>query len=142
MRFETEDLRIKRLNNIVERVATAFFVQNFNLRRAFSLFDRDGDGQISMKEFRQGWLTLGIDLNYEEIDDLMKLVDTDGSGHISYDEFISKMDVHLKSKQAVAGEEAHEVLFHKLKALLDNQDKSLFEYMADFDYDNTGTIMT
>jgi hypothetical protein len=63
---------------------------------------------------------LGIDLNYEEIDDLMKLVDTDGSGNISYDEFISKMDVHLKQKQAIAGEEAHEVLFHKLKALLDN----------------------
>jgi len=41
---------------------------------------------------------LGIDLNYEEIDDLMKLVDTDGSGNISYDEFISKMDVHLKQK--------------------------------------------
>jgi Ca2+-binding EF-hand superfamily protein len=44
MRFETEDLRIKRLSNIIERVATAFFVQNFNLRRAFSLFDKDGDG--------------------------------------------------------------------------------------------------
>lgn len=72
----------------------------------------------------------------------MKLVDTDGSGHISYDEFISKMDVHLKQKQSVAGDDAHEILFHKLKALLDNQDKSLFEYMADFDYDNTGTIMT
>lgn len=72
----------------------------------------------------------------------MKLVDTDGSGHISYDEFISKMDVHLKQKQAVAGDEAHEILFIKLKALLDNQDKTLFEYMADFDYDNTGTIMT
>lgn len=52
MRFETEDLRIKRLNNIIERVATAFFVQNFNLRRAFALFDKDGDGQISVKEFR------------------------------------------------------------------------------------------
>jgi Ca2+-binding EF-hand superfamily protein len=52
MRFETEDLRMKRLSNIIERVATAFYVQNFNLRRAFSLFDRDGDGSISYKEFR------------------------------------------------------------------------------------------
>jgi uncharacterized protein (UPF0262 family) len=26
VRFETEELRIKRLNNIIERVATAFFV--------------------------------------------------------------------------------------------------------------------
>lgn len=51
-RFETEDLRLKRLNEIIERVATAFFLQNFNLRRAFALFDRDGDGVITKKEFR------------------------------------------------------------------------------------------
>jgi hypothetical protein len=44
LRFETEDLRLKRLSNVIERVATAFYVQNFNLRRAFQLFDRDGDG--------------------------------------------------------------------------------------------------
>ena len=30
------------------------------------------------------------------------------------------MDIHLKQKQAVAGDEAHEILFIKLKALLDN----------------------
>jgi hypothetical protein len=86
-------------------------------------------------------LALGIDLNYEEIDDLMKLVDTDGSGHISYDEFISKMDVHLKKKAPMAGEEAHDLLFHKLKALLDNQDKTLYEHMLDFDFDESGSIM-
>ena len=43
-------------------------------------------------------MTLGLDLTFEEIDDLMKLVDSDGSGNISYDEFISKMDVHLQKK--------------------------------------------
>ncbi len=93
---------MKRLSNVIERVATAFYVQNFNLRRAFSLFDRDGDGVISKREFRQGWLTLGLDLTFEEIDDLMKLVDSDRSGNISYDEFISKMDVHLQKKSTMA----------------------------------------
>ena len=89
---------MKRLNGIIERVATAFFLQNFNLRRAFSLFDRDGDGVITKKEFRNGWLTLGLDLTFEEIDDLMNLVDEDKSGAISYDEFISKMDLHIAKK--------------------------------------------
>ena len=50
---------------------------------------------ISKREFREGWLALGLDLTYEEIDDLMKLVDEDGNGQISYDEFISKMDLHI-----------------------------------------------
>ena len=90
---------------------------------------------------RGRWIALGIDLNYEEIDDLMKLVDTDGSGHISYDEFISKMDVHLKKKVPVAGQEAQELLFHKLRALLENQDKTLYEHMSDFDFDDSGSIL-
>lgn len=94
-KFETEDLRIKRLNDILEKVATAFYLQNFNLRRAFALFDQNGDGMISKREFRQGWLTLNLGLTYDEIDDLMDLVDEDKSGSISYDEFISKMDVHI-----------------------------------------------
>lgn len=51
-KFETEDLRLKRLNDILEKVATAFYLQNFNLRRAFALFDKDGDGTISKREFR------------------------------------------------------------------------------------------
>lgn len=85
-------------------MATAFFLQNFNLRRAFSLFDKDGDGVISKREFRQGWLTLGLDLTYDEIDDLMKLVDDDGNGQISYDEFISKMDLHIQRKSTQAGD--------------------------------------
>lgn len=97
---------MKRLSNVIERVATAFYIQNFNLRRAFSLFDRDGDGVISKREFRQGWLTLGLELTFEEIDDLMKLVDSDGSGNISYDEFISKMDIHLQRKSPLAQDQA------------------------------------
>jgi Ca2+-binding EF-hand superfamily protein len=59
------------------------------------LFDRYGDGSITKKEFRQGWLTLGLELSFLEIDYLMKLVDSDGSGNISCDELISKMDIHL-----------------------------------------------
>jgi Ca2+-binding EF-hand superfamily protein len=99
------------LNNILERVATAFYLQNFNLRRAFSLFDKDGDGKLSKKEFREGWLTLSLGLTNDEIDDLMKLVDSDGSGDISYDEFISKMDYHIQKKSGSAIDSAKEVVF-------------------------------
>ena len=50
---------------------------------------------ISKKEFREGWITLNLGLTYDEIDDLMALVDEDKSGSISYDEFLSKMDIHI-----------------------------------------------
>ena len=75
---------------------------------------------ITKREFRQGWLTLGLDLTFEEIDDLMNLVDEDRSGAISYDEFISKMDLHMQRKSAIAGNQAYDVIFHKLKSLMEN----------------------
>lgn len=132
---------MKRLNGIIERVATAFFLQNFNLRRAFSLFDRDGDGVITKKEFRNGWLTLGLDLTFEEIDDLMNLVDEDKSGAISYDEFISKMDLHIAKKTNIGSSEAKEVIFHKLKSLMDNNQDSFYNLIKAYDFDNSGTVL-
>lgn len=98
LKFETEDLRKRRLSDILEKVATAFYLQNFNLRRAFSLFDKDGDGLITRREFREGWLTLNLGLTYEEIDDLMNLVDHNSDGSITFDEFLSRMDIHLNKK--------------------------------------------
>jgi len=41
---------------------------------------------------------LNLGLTYDEIDDLMKLVDSDKNGQISYDEFISRMDIHIQKK--------------------------------------------
>ena len=41
------------------------------MRRAFALFDADGDGSISAKEFRQGLAALNLHLRFDEIDDLM-----------------------------------------------------------------------
>jgi hypothetical protein len=96
--FETPGLRQRRLNKILDKVATAFFLQGFNMRKAFALFDADGDGSISAREFRQGMAALNLHLRYDEIDDLMHICDTGGDGAISYDEFISKMDVNIKQR--------------------------------------------
>jgi len=84
-----------RLNKTLDKVATAFFIQNFNLKKAFNLFDVNGDGMISRKEFRNGIATLEIGIKYDEINDLMKLMSND-SDKISYDDFITKMDVNIK----------------------------------------------
>lgn len=45
--FESPELRNRRLHKILDKVATAFYIQGFNMRRAFALFDADGDGSIS-----------------------------------------------------------------------------------------------
>ena len=96
--FETPGLRQRRLHRVLDKLATSFFLQGFNMRKAFSLFDSDGDGSISAKEFRQGMAALNLHLRYDEVDDLMHLCDTSGDGSISYDEFISKMDLNIRQR--------------------------------------------
>lgn len=84
-----------RLNKTLDKVATAFYIQNFNLKKAFSLFDVNGDGMISRKEFRDGIAALEIGIKYDEINDLMKLISDDGD-KISYDAFITKIDMSIR----------------------------------------------
>ena len=68
--FETLDLRQTRLNMVLDKIATAFYLSNFNLKKAFNLFDANGDGVISASEFRQGLTSLQINLTFDEIADL------------------------------------------------------------------------
>ncbi|PAA49736.1 hypothetical protein BOX15_Mlig030324g1 [Macrostomum lignano] len=57
------------------------------LRRAFRLFDADGDGFLSPAELRQVMLNLGERLTKEEVDAMIEEADTDRDGQVSYEEF-------------------------------------------------------
>lgn len=63
---------------------------------AFRLFDKDGSGNISAEEIRQtlggGARTFG---NEKMWTDIVKEVDTDGDGEISYTEFKDMMHKFL-----------------------------------------------
>ena len=61
------------------------------LRKAFSLFDKDSNGLISADELRHVMKTLGEHLSEDEIDQMMREADTDGDGQINYEEFVAMM---------------------------------------------------
>jgi len=48
------------------------------LCEAFSLFDKDGDGQITVDEVAQTMASLGIDVRLSDIEIMVDQVDTDG----------------------------------------------------------------
>ena len=58
---------------------------------AFKVFDKEGNGLISVTELRHIMTTLGEQLTEEEIDDMLKEADNDGDGYINYEEFIKNM---------------------------------------------------
>ena len=59
--------------------------------RAFSVFDKDGDGHITITELEAVMTSLGIDFTEEELEDMIHLLDTDGSGTVDFPEFLTIM---------------------------------------------------
>jgi len=57
------------------------------IRDAFRIFDKDGNGLISANELKQLMANLGEKLTDEELDEMMREADLNGDGHIDYEEF-------------------------------------------------------
>lgn len=55
------------------------------LREAFRVFDRNGDGFISASELRHVMTNLGEKLTDEEVEDMIKEADLDGDGLVNYE---------------------------------------------------------
>ena len=54
------------------------------MREAFRVFDKDGDGYISAAELKVVMMNLGEKLSDAEVDDMLKEADTNGDGRIDY----------------------------------------------------------
>ena len=61
------------------------------LREAFNVFDKDGNGFISASELRHVMVNLGERLTDEEVDEMVREADIDGDGQINYEEFVKMM---------------------------------------------------
>ena len=61
------------------------------IKEAFRVFDKDGNGFISAAELRHVMTNLGEKLTDEEVDEMIREADVDGDGQINYDEFVKMM---------------------------------------------------
>lgn len=62
-----------------------------DMLEAFRVFDRDGQGFISPAELRHVMTNLGEKLSDEEVDEMVREADVDGSGQINYEDFLKMM---------------------------------------------------
>ncbi|XP_078313154.1 calmodulin-like [Crassostrea virginica] len=65
------------------------------LREAFRIFDRSGNGYINAKELKHGMVFLGERLSDEEVEEMMNEADSDRDGKISFEDF----KILMKSKR-------------------------------------------
>lgn len=67
-----------------------------DFREAFSLFDKNGDGAISLKELGIVMRSLGQNPTEKELQALINEADDDASGTIDFSEFLTLMANKLK----------------------------------------------
>ncbi|XP_076097435.1 neo-calmodulin-like isoform X2 [Mytilus galloprovincialis] len=63
-------------------------LQTDEYRKAFNSFDLDGNGLITVKEFKKAMARLGEKISEKKIKKIMKEIDIDGDGCINYQEFV------------------------------------------------------
>ncbi|VDM94958.1 unnamed protein product [Thelazia callipaeda] len=59
-----------------------------SLGRSFRIMDDSGDRKLDLEEFRKGLHNFSVNIPNEEIEQLFKKFDKDGSGYIDFNEFL------------------------------------------------------
>lgn len=61
------------------------------LREAFRLYDKEGNGYINVSDLREILRALEDNMSEDELDEMIAEIDTDGSGTVDFDEFMEVM---------------------------------------------------
>lgn len=74
--------------------------QRNDIKEAFELFDREGSGKIDTKELKVAIRALGFEPKKEEIKKMIAEVDKEGTGNVSFDDFLSLMSTKMAEKDS------------------------------------------
>ncbi|XP_030763646.1 caltractin [Sitophilus oryzae] len=71
-----------------------------NIKEAFDLFDSEGCGKIDAKDLKVAIRALGFEPKKEEIKKMIADIDKDGTGKISYEDFLELMSMKMAEKDS------------------------------------------
>jgi len=92
--FDTDSNRRISFDEFIKVMASKLTKSNADQRdlmEAFRVFDRNGDGKISVAELSAVMKSLGETFDDAEINAMIREGDTDGDGEVVYEEFVKMM---------------------------------------------------
>lgn len=72
--------------------------QKTDIKEAFDLFDTEGNGFIETKELKVAIRALGFEPKKEEIKKMIAEIDKEGTGKLSYEDFLQLMTMKMAEK--------------------------------------------
>ncbi|KAG6525769.1 hypothetical protein ZIOFF_015739 [Zingiber officinale] len=111
-------------------------------QEAFCLFDRDGDGRITLEELGAVIKSLGQSPSEEELREMIQEIDADGNGTIEFGEFLNLMA--KKAKETTNVEEELKEAF-KLRNVMISlgetlSDEEVEQMIREADLDGDGQV--
>ncbi|XP_006151669.1 centrin-1 [Tupaia chinensis] len=129
--------------------------QKQEVREAFDLFDADGSGTIDVKELKVAMRALGFEPRKEEMKKMISEVDKEGTGKISFNDFLAVMtqkmsekdtkEEILKAFKLFDDDETGKISFKNLKRVANElgenlTDEELQEMIDEADRDGDGEV--
>ncbi|KAM9224834.1 centrin-1 [Loxodonta africana] len=129
--------------------------QKQEVREAFDLFDADGSGTIDVKELKVAMRALGFEPRKEEMKKMISDVDKEGTGKISFNDFLAVMtqkmaekdtkEEILKAFRLFDDDETGKISFKNLKRVANElgenlTDEELQEMIDEADRDGDGEV--
>ena len=110
------------LDEVLTEIRDIFKSHKVDLRDAFAAFDVDGDGVVTVEEFRSGLSAMNMPLSMDQADQLMTYFDKDNSGEIDVAEFVKQFGDDVKAERhaetmakMAAHQEGHEDAAEQVK---------------------------
>merc|ERR1711916_318482 len=79
--------------DVIKKVNRKIYERCHDAEQAFAMFDADGDGRITCREFASTLLALDVGLNDRQIYEFMRSIDNDMDNNVSLPEFMDRFQV-------------------------------------------------